>query len=159
MDTKARTGAPFVREPAAGSTVDVLGVTHLYKATGSETAGSLSVWEAVFPPNAGAPPHTHYREDEAFYVLSGELLVEFEGEGEAHRVAAGGFFFGARGWRHAVRNVTDRPARVLIMCTPSCGLDTMFAEIEVAAAAGRPGIPKLAAIAAKYGVIIDAPGA
>jgi uncharacterized cupin superfamily protein len=29
------------------------------------------LWEAVVPPGAGAPPHTHTREDEAFYVLSG----------------------------------------------------------------------------------------
>jgi len=63
---------PFVREPSAGSTLKVLGVTHIYKATALETGGSFSLWEAVFPPGAGAPPHTHTREDEAFYVLSGE---------------------------------------------------------------------------------------
>ena len=72
--------APFFREPAAGSTLDVLGVTHIYKATGAETVGSFSLWEAIVPPGAGAPLHTHGREDESFYILSGELLVELEGE-------------------------------------------------------------------------------
>src|SRR5947208_11457705 len=109
MDAKIAAAEPFVREPAAGSTLNVLGVTHIYKATGAETAGSFSLWEAVVPPGAGAPPHTHAREDEAFYVLSGELLIEFEGEPAPHRVGPGGFFLGARDRRHAVRNVSERP--------------------------------------------------
>ena len=79
MDAKV-VAEPFVREPAAGSTLNVLGVTHIYKATAAETGGSFSLWEAVFPPGAGAPPHIHAREDEAFYVLSGQLTIEFEGE-------------------------------------------------------------------------------
>src|SRR3569833_4597714 len=66
-------------EPHAGSTLNVLGVTQIYKVTGAETGGSLSFWEAVIPPGAGAPPHTHSREHEAFYVLRGEILIEREG--------------------------------------------------------------------------------
>src|SRR5262245_30079718 len=155
MDTSSAVTRPFVREPSAGSTLNVLGVTHIYKATALETGGSFSLWEAVFPPGAGAPPHTHTREDEAFYVLSGEILIEFEGEPASRRVSSGGFFFGARDHRHAVRNVSDRPARVLILSAPSCGLDKMFAELDAATAAGNPGIEKVAAITAKYGVFLE----
>jgi quercetin dioxygenase-like cupin family protein len=157
MDAKVTAAEPFVREPGAGSTLNVLGVTHIYKATGAETAGSFSLWEAVVPPGGGAPPHTHAQEDEAFYVLSGELVIEFEGERAPHRVAPGGCFFGARGRRHAIRNVGDKPARVLILSAPSCGLDQMFAELDAATAAGMPEIGKLMAIAAKYGVTIEPP--
>jgi quercetin dioxygenase-like cupin family protein len=159
MDAKVTVAEPFVRESAAGSTLNVLGVTHIYKATGAETAGSFSFWEAVVPPGAGAPPHTHAHEDEAFYVLSGELAIEFEGESAPRRVAPGGFFFGARGRRHAFRNVGDKPARVLILCAPSCGLDRMFGELEAATGSGMPEFAKLAAIAAKYGVTIEPPAA
>lgn len=147
----------FVRDPAAGSRLEVLGFTHIYKATGAETAGSFSLWEAVIPPGAGAPPHTHTREDEAFYVLSGELLIEFEGEPGPRRVGPGGFFFGARNRCHAFRNVGDQPARVLILSAPSCGLDQMFAEFDAAAANGTPAIGELVAVAAKYGVVIEPP--
>jgi quercetin dioxygenase-like cupin family protein len=159
MDARVVAAGPFVREPAAGSTLNVLGVTHIYKATGAETAGSFSLWEAVVPPGAGAPPHTHAREDEAFYVLSGELIIEFEDEPAPHRVAPGGFFFGARGRRHTFRNAGDKPARVLILSAPSCGLDQMFAELEAATAAGMPEFGKLVAIAGKYGVTIEPPTA
>src|SRR5262249_29791108 len=71
MDSK-----PFVCAPGAGSTLNVLGVTHLYKATAEETGGAFSLWEAIVPPGTGAPPHRHDHEDESFYVLSGELVVE-----------------------------------------------------------------------------------
>ncbi len=154
MDTNVR---PFVRDPAAGSTLNILGVTHIYKATGTETGGSFSLWEAVFPPGAGAPPHTHTSEDEAFYVLSGELLIESEGEPAPHRVGPGGFFFAARDRRHAVCNVSDQPARVLILSAPSCGLDQMFAELDAATATGMLRTETVAAICAKYGVIIEPP--
>jgi quercetin dioxygenase-like cupin family protein len=159
MDANVAAMTPFVRDRGAGLTLDVLGVTHIYKATGAETAGSFSLWEAVFPPGAGAPPHTHAREDEAFYVLSGELLVELEGEPAPHRVSPGAFFFGARGRRHALRNVSDQPARALILSAPSFGLDQMFAELDAATAAGMPEMAKLVAIAAKYGVTIEPPTA
>jgi quercetin dioxygenase-like cupin family protein len=158
MDTKLP-AQPFVRAPAAGSTLNVLGVTHIYKATGAETAGSFSLWEDVVPPGAGVPPHSHTHEDEAFYVLSGELLIEFEGEPAPQRVGPGGFFFAARHKCHAYRNVGDQPARMLVLCTPSCGLDQMFAELEAATARGMPAIETLAAITAKYGVTIGRPAA
>ncbi|PAQ03019.1 cupin domain-containing protein [Mesorhizobium sp. M6A.T.Ce.TU.002.03.1.1] len=159
MDAKVTAAEPFVREPATGSTLNVLGITHIYKATGAETAGSFSLWESVVPPGAGTPPHTHAREDEAFYVLSGELVIEFEGEPAPHRVAPGCCFFGPRGRRHAIRNVGDKPARVLVLCAPSCGLDQMFGELDVATAADMPEMAKLMAIAAKYGVTIEPPAA
>jgi len=159
MDRDATATEAFVRVPAAGSTLNVLGVTHIYKAKAAETNGSVSVWEAIIPPGHGAPPHTHEREDESFFVLSGEILIEFEGESVPHRVGAGGFFFGARGRRHTFRNVGDRPARVLIMSTPSVGLDQMFAELDAATTKGVRDIAKLAAITARYGVEIEIPAA
>src|SRR5262249_49758701 len=130
MATKTTAPEPFVRAPGAGSTLNVLGVTHIYKATGAETAGAFSLWEDIVPPGAGAPPHTHTHEDEAFYVLSGEIVIEFEGDAAPHRVGSGGFFFGVRGRRHGYRNVGDELARILVLCTPSCGLDQMFGELD-----------------------------
>lgn len=146
---------PFVRAPGAGATLDVLGLTHIYKATAAETGGAFSLWEAVVPPGHGAPPHTHAHEDESFYVLSGEIVIEFEGDTAPHRAAAGAFFFGARGRRHVFRNVGDVPARLLILSTPSVGLDRMFGEIDAATAAGTPDLAKIAAITARYGVAIE----
>lgn len=157
MDTKNTTIVPFVREPESGSTLRVLDVTHIYKAVGADTAGAFSLWEALVPPGAGAPPHTHRREDESFYLLSGELLFQLEGEPKPRRLERGAFCFGARGRRHEFRNVSDQLARVLVLSTPSCGLDEMFAELAAATADGMPEIEKLAAITERYGVMLDVP--
>jgi len=153
MDTKVAANEPFVRAPAAGSTLNVLGVTHIYKATGAETGGSFSLWEDVVPPGAGAPPHTHEREDEVFPEREGAARFS------ARRIGPGGFFYGARHRRHGYRNVSDQPARVLVLCVPSCGLDQMFVELDAATANGMPDIGMVAAIAAKYGVTIEPPAA
>jgi quercetin dioxygenase-like cupin family protein len=155
METKITPVQPFVRKPATGSTLRVLDVTHIYKAVSSDTAGTFSLWETLVPPGAGAPPHTHQREDESFYMLSGELLFQLEGETTPCRLECGAFCFGARGRRHGFCNVSDQPARVLVLSTPSCGLDEMFAELAAATADGAPGLEKLAAITEKYGVTLD----
>src|SRR5688572_38567 len=68
------TSESFIRTPEAGATLNILGTTHIYKATAAETGGSFSLWELVIPPGSGPPPHTHHREDEAFYVLSGVVM-------------------------------------------------------------------------------------
>jgi hypothetical protein len=44
------------------------------KASGQSTGGSLTVIEAMI--DGGPPRHTHSREDESFYVLTGTLDVE-----------------------------------------------------------------------------------
>jgi hypothetical protein len=49
------------------------------------------------------------------------------------------------------------PARVLVLSTPSCGLDQMFVELAAATASGMPEFAKLAAITAKYGVTLEPP--
>jgi quercetin dioxygenase-like cupin family protein len=152
--THAASAEPFFREPGAGARLNVLGVPHRYMAKGAETAGGFSLWESVYPPGAATPPHTHAHEDEAFYVLDGELLIEVDGAPAPRRVAPGGFFFGARGRRHVIRNAGSRPARVLVLCAPSVGLDRMFAELDAATAAGMPERGTLTAICAKYGVTV-----
>src|ERR1051325_7853836 len=100
MESKAAKIEPFVRERGVGATLNVLGVTHVYKAMASDTGGAFSLWEDIVPQGAGAPPHVHQHEDEAFYVLSGEIQVELEGEPAPRRVGPGGFFYGARHRRH-----------------------------------------------------------
>jgi mannose-6-phosphate isomerase-like protein (cupin superfamily) len=43
--------------------------------TGSDTGGSYSLFELSLGPGKGVARHTHTREDESYYVLSGELEV------------------------------------------------------------------------------------
>ena len=61
------------------------------------------------------PLHVHRNEDEALYVLEGEILVHIDGRN--HRVGPRGFAFAPRGVPHAFL-VTSPEARMLCLETP-----------------------------------------
>jgi quercetin dioxygenase-like cupin family protein len=151
--------SPLFRAPGTGPTLDVLGVTHCYKAMASDTGQKFSIWESIVPPGRGAPAHTHTREDEAFYVLSGEVLVDVEGVSEPLRLSPGAFLFAPRHRRHGYRNVGTDTARLLVFAMPGAGLDGMFGAFdEVGKRSGHmPDIRTIAGIAEQYGVVIDQP--
>ena len=48
--------------------------------TGDESNGQYFAMEARVPPDAGPPPHIQNREEEAFYVLSGEMVFYVDEE-------------------------------------------------------------------------------
>lgn len=147
----------FVSEAGEGRALDVLGSPYLFKATSAETGGRFCCIECTIPPGAGAPPHTHSNEDEAFFVLSGEIVVEEEGS--THRLGARSFFLGPRGRQHSFRNETDAEARILVFCTPGVGMEQMFGAMDAAtvAAGGMPPVEEIVAIAARHGVAIAPP--
>jgi len=147
---------PLFRPPGTGPTLDVLGVTHSYKVMASDTGRQFSVWESIVPPGRGAPAHTHTREDEAFYVLSGEVLVEVEGTADPLRLGTGAFLFAPRHRRHGYRNVGTDTARLLVFAMPGDGLDHMFAAFDEAGkrSGHMPAIETVAAIAKQHGVVI-----
>ena len=85
------------------------------------------------PPCGGPPPHIHHREEEAFYVLEGELL--FHVDGRDIDAGAGSWVTLARGSLYHFKNVGDRTARMLIVVTPA-GLEQYFLEVGRAAGDG-----------------------
>jgi quercetin dioxygenase-like cupin family protein len=151
--------SPLWRAPGTGPTLDVLGVPHVYKAMANDTGRQFSVWESVVPPGAGAPAHTHTREDEAFYVMDGEVLFEVEGAADPLRLETGGFLFAPRNRRHAYRNVGTVAARLLVFAIPGTGLDRMFAAFDAASkrTGQMPAIDTITTIAEQYGVVIHPP--
>lgn len=86
-----------------------------FKLTCEDTGGSLLLFEDDMQRGKCTPLHKHPEEEEALYVLEGELLVH--ADGEEHRLGAGGCFLAPRGVPHAFLVVSER-ARVLTMLTP-----------------------------------------
>jgi mannose-6-phosphate isomerase-like protein (cupin superfamily) len=99
------------------------------KASGRSTRGSLTLIETTV--EGGPPRHTHTREDESFYVLTGSLDVEC-GE-DRFQAGPGSFVFLPRNLPHTFRSL-DGPATALLIATPG-GLDEYFAELSAALAA------------------------
>jgi quercetin dioxygenase-like cupin family protein len=110
--------------PGEGATVQgPVGGLLEFKVRGEQTDGRLTALENVIPPGQGPPVHVHAAEDESWYLIEGDLEFRL---GEETRVAPeGSFVFVPRGVPHAFRNPGERPARILVMFSPS-GMERFF---------------------------------
>ncbi|MFI5782808.1 cupin domain-containing protein [Nocardia sp. NPDC051570] len=115
-----------------GATVWFDGDVYTVKANKENTNGTLAFLEATIPPGGGPPPHAHTLEDEAFYILSGEL--EFFGNEQHFTVKAGDFVFVPRGAAHRFNNMTAHAVRMIFLYTPA-GFENFFVG------AGDPAVP------------------
>jgi quercetin dioxygenase-like cupin family protein len=134
-------------------------------ATHEETRGAYCLMEHRLTAAANPPVHLQEVEDEAFFVLEGE--IEFEVDGETAVARPGTFAFVPRGAVHTFRVVSDE-ARMLVIASgdaPSGGLHSFF---EVAGEpAGRRELPEpsapdptvLVPLAAERGISILPPPA
>lgn len=105
-----------------------LGLPTWIKAGRDLTGGQFSLIEQVIPAGFESPWHVHHSEDEAFYVLEGQMSVITEGASTL--LQAGGFAFGPRGVPHGFRIEGEGPARILLMTTGSDFAD-FIAETSV----------------------------
>lgn len=110
-----------------------------WKATAAETDGALIAIEDHMVRGKTTPLHLHPHEDEAIYVLDGELLVHVDGEDRP--VGRGGLFVAPRGVPHAFM-VTSETAHVFSFQVPGTGEAFYRAAGEPStseADASRPG--------------------
>jgi mannose-6-phosphate isomerase-like protein (cupin superfamily) len=87
----------------------------------AEGRGGPAVVETLLPPGSGAPRHLHHDHDETFYVLSGTLEVDVDGEHVV--VGAGGLARAIRGTPHAFHNPGPGDAVVLALYDPPRSLE------------------------------------
>lgn len=90
---------------------------------GTETAGALSLFEEVTPPNAGPPVHVHHSADEFFRVLAGDF--RFKAGDQVIDATAGATLFVPRGMPHCFCNVGETQGRLFMGFTPG-GPETFF---------------------------------
>jgi quercetin dioxygenase-like cupin family protein len=130
-----------------------LGLPTILRATGETTNGAFGLVEQVMPPGFASPYHTHQLEDEAFYVLEGEMA--FVCDGAWTLAKAGTFVFGPRNIPHGFKVVGNTSARLLLLCAPGNFAQFVMEMSEPAPA--PPDMAKLMAVATKYRVEIHGP--
>ncbi|MGK6321061.1 cupin domain-containing protein [Sphingomonas sp. DT-204] len=106
-----------------------------FKVLSNETGGDLFVMEQSNNRKGGPSRHLHHDEDELFYVLEGEYLVEV-GDTKAW-LGPGDCVLGPRGIPHAWAFVGDTTGRLLISFAPANKMEAFFRERE--ARGIRPG--------------------
>jgi quercetin dioxygenase-like cupin family protein len=110
--------------PGEGTTVQgPAGGPLTFKVRGEQTGGRMLAFENVVAPGDGPPVHTHAHEDEAWFVIEGELRFVIGGEESV--APAGSFVFVPRGTPHAFHNAGTAPARLLLVFTPA-GMERFF---------------------------------
>jgi quercetin dioxygenase-like cupin family protein len=97
------------------------GLYHM-KARAADTGGALGLVEASLYRGFGPPLHVHRREDEAIYVIEGE--IRFRQAEEEFVRGPGSWVWGPRDVPHTFK-VESEAARVLILVTPG-GFERMF---------------------------------
>jgi quercetin dioxygenase-like cupin family protein len=145
-----------------GKGYDLVGDRCTIKIGGAQTGGAYMLIDDWVPPGVGTPPHSHRREDEAFYILEGEMTFGVDERTVTAR--PGALVHLPRGSLHWFRNDGGQPVRMLVFTFPS-GFENFVAEvgIPVTNAAIPPAPPteahigRVLALAAKYGIDIKLP--
>jgi mannose-6-phosphate isomerase-like protein (cupin superfamily) len=86
-------------------------------ADATTTEGKYDLIEGYFPSGIQTPPHRHTRYSEQVYVLEGEVTV-WAGA-DKHVLHPGESFMISIGIPHVVGSLSDKPARLLVVASPS----------------------------------------
>jgi len=125
------------------------------KATAADTGGRFTIVQVTCAPGFAAPLHVHHREDEAFWILDGEVTL-YVGD-ETIAASAGDYALGPRDIPHRY-TVGDSGCRMLFICTPG-GLEGLVRDMSEPAASRTlpppteepPDMEWVRTIAAKHG--------
>jgi quercetin dioxygenase-like cupin family protein len=101
--------------------------------SGEDTGGAYCLLELWVAPGKGIGRHTHTREDEASFVLSGELEAKLGDD--VFILKAGETLIAPRDIPHALRNPGKVPNHYLTVFSPS-GFEGFLKAISVAAPDG-----------------------
>ena len=150
--------------PGEGDAFSAAGDVYRVLASGEQTGGAYALSEIRVTPSNGPPPHIHSHDDEAFFVLDGEITFQIGDQKIAAK--AGSFVQGPRGIAHTFMNTGKSPARMLVLIMPS-GFENFVKEFaQPVPSFASPAIPvtqaeidKLLATAPKYGIQILPPPA
>ncbi len=142
--------------PGEGKAVQIggggLGV--VFKLFGTDTGGRFAVVEHPLAPGILAgPSHVHHQEDEASYVLEGEIMAQIGDQ--LIQASVGTLVFKPKGIPHTFWNQGSVPARILEIISPA-GFEHYFEELaELVTPDSPPYIPRLMNLAQKYNLELD----
>jgi quercetin 2,3-dioxygenase len=105
-----------------------MGITTLaFKVATADTGGGLFVIEQTNHAKGGPPRHVHPDQDEWFYVVAGEFVVEVGGT--THRLTAGDSLLAPREVAHVWAFVGEGVGRMIVAFTPAGKMEAFFREV------------------------------
>ena len=124
---------------------------------GADTGGAYCLLDVALAPGIGVPRHTHTREDETYYVLSGELKVEVGDQ--SFLLRPGDTLLAPRNIPHQIKNTGREENRFLLVFSPA-GFENFIDATAVTAPEGaaapteppRVAVENVMELAASYGI-------
>jgi quercetin dioxygenase-like cupin family protein len=140
-----------------------LNALHILLAKSETNGDAYSLIHLTAPPGFTTPYHLHHEEDEAFYVLEGEITAICDGKKTV--LGAGGYIFLPRGVPHGFRSSSAKDSRILIHAIPGgpVGFVGMMLEMSVPVKnhvlppPTAPDLQRLQALCKKNGIEILGP--
>ena len=117
--------------------------------TGDDTDGAQEVFEDIVQPGVGPGRHIHHDQDETFFFLEGDFIVEIDGV--VHEMAPGDVAFIPRGSVHAFKNVGETEGRLRYIFSPALKMEAMFRAFSEAAQGGDITETQMSEIASAHG--------
>jgi mannose-6-phosphate isomerase-like protein (cupin superfamily) len=115
----------------------------------AESGGAMSMIQTLSPPGTGPSYHSHSREDETFYVVSGTAEIRLDDR--TYLCEAGGHIFGPRNVFHTYRNVGDTDLKLVIVYSPG-GFEQSFFDTEAMLQKGMDQGDVTLMLAERYGL-------
>jgi mannose-6-phosphate isomerase-like protein (cupin superfamily) len=134
-------------DAAGGERLRFSDAEFIVKASAETTGGAFGIVEELDPLDT--PLHVHRNEDELWYVLDGEHIVQIGDDEFSAR--AGEMVFAPRGVPHSQRRVVPRTGRFLVFFYPA-GFEGFFRELSQAEQAGSSMPEEYVRVSEKYGI-------
>ena len=123
------------------------------KVVGEQTNGGLLVLEQIDDQKGGPPRHVHLAQDEWFYVIQGDYVVEV---GEARfELGPGASVLAPRGVPHAWAHVGEGTGRMLVEFHPAGQMEAFF--VQATQLSGVTPGPELAQLFSDHGMQLVGP--
>lgn len=101
-----------------------------FKLTPQDSGGELFILENVFHAKGGPARHLHDEQDEVFYVVEGEFLIEVGDE--RTRLHPGDTLLAPRRVAHVWAHAGEGRGRILITFSPAGQMEAFFREVTKA---------------------------
>ncbi|QIN83386.1 cupin domain-containing protein [Rubrobacter tropicus] len=123
------------------------------KVSGSETGGELLIIENTNGSKGGPPRHLHHGQEEWFYVVEGEYVVEIGDE--RYRLDPGDSIFAPREIPHVWAHVGEGTGRLILAFRPAGGMEAFFEAMS--GVKGAPSSEELRGLFRSHGMEVTGP--
>jgi quercetin dioxygenase-like cupin family protein len=119
-----RVGSQQDRREAA---LAIMGGRFDLKVSGQDTGGELCIFDTLRSTKGGPPLHRHQAQDEWFYVLRGEFMVQVGDD--TIKLAPGDSAFAPRGIPHTFAMTGEGLGQMLVLFQPAGRMEEFFQQM------------------------------